>query len=557
MGALLHAARRVARAVRPLVTITAPPDGVVVEHDVEVRVRDGTILRVNVFRPARDGRFPVLMCAHPYGKDRLPRRRGARYGIPRQFRLLPQSVPFTVSAWAGWEAPDPGYWVPRGYVVVNGDLRGWGRSDGVGELLSEQEADDYHDLIEWAAGQPWSTGKVGLNGVSYLAISQWGAASRRPPHLAAICPWEGFVDAYHDFARRGGVREDGFVIMWTALLRLQRRSPVDLRAQQRHRPLFDEWWRARVRDVERVEVPALVCGSFSDHCLHSSGTFEGFERIGSTDKWLYTHRGPKWAIYYSPEALAFQDRFFGHFLKGEVNGMERVPRVRVEVREDARTVAGVRGEDAWPLPGTRWTALALDAATGTLRPTPVGAISSASFATRHGSLRFVWTLTEDTELTGPMSARLHVEVRDARDVFLFVGVRKLRGGRPVGFEGSYGFDRDLVTHGMVKASLRAVDPDRSRPGRPWHACERAEPLRRGEIVAVDVALAPSATLFRAGEQLRLDVRGRWFFPRNPLLGQFPAGYERSPRGTCVVHTGGRFDSALHVPVVARDVGSRG
>ncbi len=380
MGALLHAARRVARAVRPLVTITAPPDGVVVEHDVEVRVRDGTILRVNVFRPARDGRFPVLMCAHPYGKDRLPRRRGARYAIPRQFRLLPQSVPFTVSAWAGWEAPDPGYWVPRGYVVVNGDLRGWGRSDGVGELLSEQEADDYHDLIEWAAGQPWSTGKVGLNGVSYLAISQWGAASRRPPHLAAICPWEGFVDAYHDFARRGGVREDGFVIMWTALLRLQRRSPVDLRAQQRHRPLFDEWWRARVRDVERVEVPALVCGSFSDHCLHSSGTFEGFERIGSTDKGLYTHRGPKWAIYYSPEALAFQDRFFGHFLKGEVNGMERVPRVRVEVREDARTVAGVRGEDAWPLPGTRWTALALDAATGTLRPTPVGAISSASFA---------------------------------------------------------------------------------------------------------------------------------------------------------------------------------
>src|SRR5579884_2407011 len=136
MGALLHAARRVARAVRPLVTITAPPDGVVVEHDVEVRVRDGTILRVNVFRPARDGRFPVLMCAHPYGKDRLPRRRGARYAIPRQFRLLPQSVPFTVSAWAGWEAPDPGYWVPRGYVVVNGDLRGWGRSDGVGELLS-------------------------------------------------------------------------------------------------------------------------------------------------------------------------------------------------------------------------------------------------------------------------------------------------------------------------------------------------------------------------------------------------------------------------------------
>lgn len=554
-GWLRHVARRLKHAVRPAVTITAPPDGVVVDRDVEVPVRDGTILRVNVFRPASDGRFPVLMCAHPYGKDALPRARGTRYAVPRQFRLIPQSRPFTISAWTGWEAPDPAYWVPRGYVVVNCDLRGWGHSDGVGELLSEQEADDYHDLVEWAAAQPWSSGRVGLNGVSYLAISQWGAASRRPPHLAAICPWEGFADAYHDFARPGGVREDGFVVMWTTLLRLQRRSPVDLRAQQRQRTLFDDWWRARTRDLERIDVPALVCGSFSDHCLHSPGTFDAFGRIGSTQKWLYTHRGPKWSTYYSREVLAFQERFFDHFLKGAENGMPAVPRVRVEVRADAGTIVDVRGEDDWPLPGTVWRALALDAASGALvgatQARASGRASSVAFRTRDGHAHFAYTFDDDAEITGPMWARLHVEVRDTDDVFLFVGVRKLRAGRAIGFEGSYGYDRDLVTHGMVKASLRATDPERSTPWLPRHGCDTPEPLQPGEVVPVDVALAPSATLFRAGDTLRLEVQGRWFFPRNPLLGQFPAAYERSPHGTCALHTGGAAHSALNVPFVHR------
>jgi hypothetical protein len=94
----------------------------------------------------------------------------------------------THSAWTGWEAPDPAYWVQRGYVVINADLRGWGKSDGVAEIFAEQEGPDGHDLIEWAAVQPWSNGRIGMSGVSYLAMTQWAAAATRPPHLAAICP---------------------------------------------------------------------------------------------------------------------------------------------------------------------------------------------------------------------------------------------------------------------------------------------------------------------------------------------------------------------------------
>src|SRR4051794_17749400 len=185
-----HVRKRLRLLRRPSVTITDPPTGVVFERDVEVTVRDGTVLRINVFRPDADGAYPVLLCAHPYGKDGLPepKPKGKGYKVPFQLRMLPQSLPFSFSAWTSWESPDPGFWVPRGYVVVNCDLRGWGTSDGVGEVLSEQEALDGHDVVEWAAVQPWSTGKVGMLGVSYLALSQWATASARPPHLAAIAP---------------------------------------------------------------------------------------------------------------------------------------------------------------------------------------------------------------------------------------------------------------------------------------------------------------------------------------------------------------------------------
>ncbi len=555
---IAHVGRRLRKLVNPGVTITAPPrSGVVFERDVEVAMRDGTVLRANVFRPDDDDRRPVLLSLHPYGKDGLPKpRRRGRPGwrVPVQFRLLPQSRPLSISAWTTWEAPDPAAWVARGYVVVNADLRGWGRSDGVGELLSAQEGDDGHDLVEWAAEQPWSSGKVGFCGVSYLALTQWATAATRPPHLAAICPWEGFTDAYGDFARPGGVREDGFVLMWTSMLRAQRRSPVTLRREQKRRELLDDWWRARNRAIEQIEVPALVCGSFSDHNLHSRGSFEGFRRIGSTSKWLFTHRGPKWATFYSAEGQAFQQRFFDHFLKGEDNGMDDVAPVRLEVREDASTVSSVRGEAAWPPPSARWSALALDCGSGALvdaagDPSAGLPASSVELHTRRGSATFTWRVPREMEVVGPMVARLFVESVDVEDISLFVGVRKVRAGRVVGFEGSYGFDRALVAHGMRKASQRVLDHRSPTDGVPLHLDDRRLLLQPGETVEVAVELCPSATLFREGDELRLEVRGRWFFPRNPLVGQFPAGYEPSPKGRFVIRSGEEHPSELSLMTV--------
>jgi len=437
--------------------------------------------------------------------------------------------------------------VPCGYVVVNVDLRGFGRSDGEGSLLSDAEARDYYEIVEWAAAQPWSSGRVGLNGVSYLALSQWMVAALQPPHLSAICPWEGFSDVYRDFARPGGIQEDGFFPLWSAQSWRSGRLRDDPRREQLARPLWDHWWAALTPALERIVVPALICASFSDHCLHSRGSFAAFQRIASAQRWLYTHRGGKWATYYSPEAQAFQLRFFDHFLKGAENGMRDVPPVRLEVRETGKAVHAVCEERTWPLPATRWTPLHLHP-DGTLRERPAAA-GARRFASRGGRASFAWAVPYDLELTGPMALRLWVECCGASDAHLFVGVRKLRGEREVVFEGSYGFDHDLVTRGMLKVSHRELDVQRSTPWQPVHRHERAESLQVGQVVPVDIELLPSATLFRRGETLRLDVQGEAFFRWNPLVGQFPARYEPSSRSTIVLHCGGRYEARLLVPAV--------
>jgi uncharacterized protein len=258
------------------------------------------VLRVNVFREAGGGKeqaSPVILCIHPYGKDNLPKRRGKRWTFSVQYRALRQPRPVTFSALTGWEAPDPVWWTAQGFTVVNADARGCGHSDGTGNLLSRQEAEDTYDVVQWIADQPWSDGRVVMLGVSYLAISQYAVAALRPPALRAICPWEGFTDAYRDLTFPGGVRETGFIRMWSRNVRRDTRQTYDLERMQDGHPLRDDFWRSVVPDLSAIEVPMLVCGSFSDNNLHSRGSIRAFTHAGSTHARLYTHRGGKWATF--------------------------------------------------------------------------------------------------------------------------------------------------------------------------------------------------------------------------------------------------------------------
>src|SRR5260221_8228659 len=161
--------RRVDRKAerQPMLKIIA--SDVTLERDFPVPMSDGVLLMANVFHPFEPRRSPVVLSVTPYGKDTLPDRRGMllmRLAGTRFGHL-------DYSAWTGFEAPDPLFWVRAGYTVVQADVRGMHRSEGHASMLSDRDAQDYYELIEWAASQSWSTGAVGLLGVSYLAMSQW------------------------------------------------------------------------------------------------------------------------------------------------------------------------------------------------------------------------------------------------------------------------------------------------------------------------------------------------------------------------------------------------
>ena len=360
--------------------------------------------------------------------------------------------------------------------MVNADSRGCGRSDGTGNLLSRQEAEDSYDLVQWIAGQPWSDGRVVMLGVSYLAISQYAVAALQPPALRAICPWEGFTDAYRDLTFPGGVRELGFTRLWSRNVRRDTRQSYDLERMQDSHPLRDDFWRSLVPDLSAIKVPMLVCGSFSDNNLHSRGSIRAFTRGGSAHARLYTHRSGKWATFYSEAALAEQLEFF----RGVLDGAAGSRSVRLEVREDRDTVTAVREEAEWPLARTRWRPY-IWPEPGCWRPSrprrPAASRSKHFPTQRHSAGRSA----ADIELTGPMVARLWVELDGCDDANLFVGVEKWRDGRFVAFEGSYGYGRDRVTTGWQRIALRALDPELSPPWEPVPACTepQAGVRRRG------------------------------------------------------------------------------
>ena len=336
------------------------PADVAKETDVEVVMRDGVRLRLNLFRPVGEGSFPVILSAHPYGKDRVPTKNRGGWKLNRQFQIMNQPEPLTISDQTSWEAPDPVYWVQQGYAVINLDTRGGGHSDGRGRLLSDQEADDIAQVIAWAAEQPWSNGRVGMLGVSYLALSQYKVAGLNPPALKAICPWEGFTDAYRDFFTPGGIIEDGFARIWLFMTSRVVRLNTNLGAERRRHPLRDAWYDALTPDLAKITVPMLVCTSFSDTNLHSAGSMRAFQQAGSTERHAYAHRGPKWATFYGDEARQTQLAFFDRHLRER--DVPALPPMRLEIRDRADHVVEVRDEQEWPLART-------DCASSTWAPT--------------------------------------------------------------------------------------------------------------------------------------------------------------------------------------------
>ena len=175
-----------------------------IDWDVAIKMDDGIELRADIFRPAAAGTYPVLLTYGPYAKG-LAFQDGYPSAWQRMIMEHPDVAYGSTNQHQNWEVVDPEKWVPHGYICVRVDSRGTGRSPGYVDHFSPRETKDFYNCVEWAGVQPWSNGKVGLSGVSYYGINQWHVASMQPPHLAAMCIWEGSADWYRDMTHHGGI----------------------------------------------------------------------------------------------------------------------------------------------------------------------------------------------------------------------------------------------------------------------------------------------------------------------------------------------------------------
>lgn len=525
-------------------------DSTIFERDVAVELRDGTVIYADVHRPVSLSPVPVLVAYGPYGKHAgFPDRLGRGADIED---ALPAGTQF--------EAPIPSYWVGHGYAVVYVDKRGTWGSEGDATSFSKQEAEDGYDVVEWAGTQPWSNGKVGLSGVSYLALVQYGIAALRPPHLAAINPSEGVLDIYREAMTHGGIPETQFSINLNTIVGFGRGRTEDLLSEAIEHPVLDAFWASKTPVVEDIEVPAYFVCSVGNHGIHTRGTLDAYLRASSSEKWLEVHGQKEWRYYYNRDSVERQRAFFDHFLLGRDTEITAWPPVRVEYRD--RSEGGpIRPEQSWPPSTVTMTPLYLDASSGSLRDKPVDRGCTVSYdptrspkepALHAGEekVEFEYVFRAETYLAGNAALRLFAASPGASDMDVFVELEKLDvDGNPISFPYFAYLDDGPLAHGWLRASRRELDPALSTPDRPVQAHLRDEPLPTDGPVQLDIEIWPFTALFHPGEALRLTVAGadihRW------VREDFVRGHDMlNNTAAHILYTGGGWSSTLMVPIVA-------
>jgi putative CocE/NonD family hydrolase len=547
---------------------------VIVDENVAVPMRDGVALRADVYRPDGGAAVPVVLSRTPYD---------------RTLRLTPAA------------ALNPERAVEAGFALVCQDVRGQYGSDGEFNPFRSEGPDGY-DTVEWIAAQRWCSGQVGMAGRSYTAATQWLAAAHRPPHLKALFPVVVGSSYYHGWIYQGGAFQLGFNLFWVHLMTAPKER-VSLAEQYRHLPLttppllehsnagrfyrewlahptYDEHWRALAvnRRYPEVEVPTYNVGGWYDIFL--GGTLENFSRMrreaGSEEARQETRllvgpwaHGSTYGTYpdhgfdrFAPDDRLDLDeiqlRFFAKHLRGDRNGLESEPPVRIFVMGENRW----RDEDGWPLARARPEQWFLGADGALSRETPP-----------EGEDSFTYDPDDPAEtIGGPTS----LPGRFLRTNSGPLDQRKLEDRQDVLVYSSAPLDRPLEVTGPLKLVLHAatdatdtdfvgklcdVDPDgfcrilaegvlraRFRDG-----FEQPRPVEPGRPYRFEIDLIATSNVFMAGHRIRLLVTSSSFprFDRNPNSGK-PLGedgpHDLRPARQTVFH-GGERASHLELPLV--------
>jgi uncharacterized protein len=524
-------------------------DSFVRERDVYVPMRDGVKLCVDVYRPETSDKLPALLAFAIYNKDiQTP-----------DFAESLAHQPSWSPLWTGpQEAGDTHFLVSRGYVHVVGMPRGVGKSEGGGPRTW-----DSYDLIEWIAEQPWCDGNVGMVGISGFGAEQLHVARQQPPHLKAIFPF----DPRSAYGVLGGFREEypggvlhlfRYLVGHFGVFHQDRGVPGELPPEKetlwqealanpdyrmyphvynvltmkgQHMPayfdlLVDPYEAEGAADeseagFQRIEVPTYTGAGWYGYTYktHLNGAQTYFRSINAPKKLLFAGPAHLERPFHTFHAEIL--RWYDHWLKGIDTGvMDEAPvRYWLMGANEWRT-----GED-WPLPETQWTPFYLTS-WERLRADPFTPSSADDFippdafvqmpitqTTKVERLRYLSEpLAEDLVVAGPSVLNLFAEI-DQTDTNWIVALKDI--GPEYSVRTAREGERDLpadvpereLTRGWLKASNRAVDPERSKPWKPFHKLTRAasQPVVPGEITEYPIEILSTANLFRKGHRIGLEI----------------------------------------------------
>lgn len=502
-----------------------------------IQLPDGVELRYTALLPEGKGPFPVLLQYEGYFAGSDPTRANDTF-VPRMLK--------------------------KGYAVVGVSLRGSACSSGVWDLFDKQQARDGAFAVDWIGARPWSNGKVAMYSYSYGGIMQLWVAAERPKHLVAVSPANVVADTYRDIGYPGGILNSVFPPEWGAALNgdwatgAQKalpegdtkcvanaaahpalNAPFQLAAQIPQHPYDDAWHRSHsgVNWAQDIDVPAFVVQVWQDEETGPRAA-EFWNRLDPERTWLFSSNGNHLIYQFSPEMLDELEAFYDHFLKGEANGFDRTPRVRVwhETSAGDSTPRSVTTQDRLPVrvaetpvylrPGGQLgkESAAADASTAYDYPVPSPPVTDTSAVGVQNMVNAsTWThaphvaagratfttppLARTVTTYGPSSADLWVSTT-APDVDLQITLTEVR---PDGQE-------VYVQRGWLRASHRVLDATRSTALTPWHPHTAGSitdmPAGVPQLLRVDVF--PSGHTFRAGSSLRMyveqpSVTGLWGF----------------------------------------------
>ncbi|KAK8074155.1 hypothetical protein PG994_005054 [Apiospora phragmitis] len=517
-----------------------------VDHDFSLKMRDGKTLYMDIYRPANsDAKVPAIVCWSPFGK-KFNGRMSLQLMTPWNLGVPDEAL----SGLEKFEAPDPADWVPQGYAVVNVDSRGTGDSEGVMATMGTQEAEDGYDTIEGIAKESWCNGNIGLAGNSHLAIIQWFIAALRPPSLKAIAPWEGCGDLYREQFGRGGIYAGELFDKLIVKYMLKGRHGMEsFQEMWKQHPLSNWWWEDKRPDMKKINIPTYITGTWTN-TMHGMGAIRGWLEVDTPDKWLRWHPWQEWFdLWGNPQAKTELMQFFDHFLKGEDNGWEKTPKVRMAVLKFGKSD---------PLENVPEQKLAFDA------PAQQGLVSYNS-ESDDDAATFTYTFPQKTQIVGMPKAVFYMSCNDADDMDIYVLIEKLdASGKPmlnlnipwkgIPVQSFDEFTREQSTEvvlykgpsGILRASHRAVDWERSmHPNWPFHPHqveEKIQPL--GTVVKLDIGIWAMGVEYEAGEALRVVVSGR-----NKAVNNFGTSEWVNNKGAHKLHFGGDYASHVILPFV--------